>query len=240
MFPIKDLTRSLRTPHVNRLILITNIVVFIVFWLSSVNILLDSELASNMDQNFVMIPNEIIHGQRLYTLLTSMFMHGGWAHLVGNMLYLFIFGDNVEGVFNHAGYIIFYIICGLAASFTYIMSVIFAPTLGNMVGSTVNSNLDVGVVGASGAISGVLGAYLVLYPKSKILTLVFYGWIIVVPIPAVIFLGFWFIMQWLYGIFDITGGVAYWAHVGGFVAGIILALIFGLKMKKAIEARRRL
>ena len=146
----------------------------------------------------------------------------------------------MEGVFNHVGYIVFYIICGLVASFTYIISVIFAPTLGNMVGSTVNSNLDVGVVGASGAISGVLGAYLVLYPKSKILTLVFYGWIIVVPIPAVIFLGFWFIMQWLYGIFDITGGVAYWAHVGGFIAGIILALIFGLKMKKAIEARRRL
>jgi len=187
-----------------------------------------------MEQKFVMIPNDIVHGQRLYTLFTSMFMHdpssfeGGLIHLFSNMLYLYIFGDNIEDTFGHAGYLVFYVVCGLAASFAHIMSL------------TYPSDFAAGVVGASGAISGVLGAYIVLYPKSRILTVVFYGLPIIVPIPAIIFLGFWFIMQWFYGFFDIAGGVAYWAHVGGFIAGIILALIFGLKRKKAREARFRL
>jgi membrane associated rhomboid family serine protease len=193
-----------------------------------------------MDQNFVMIPYDIIHGQRVYTLLTSMFMHAGWAHLIGNMLYLYIFGDNVEDIFGHAGYLVFYLFCGVAAAFAHILSIIFAPTLSSLIGIPSGSDLTAGVIGASGAISGVLGAYLVLYPKSKILTLVFYGLPIIVPIPAIIFLGIWFIMQWLLAYLDAAGGVAYWAHIGGFVVGIILALIFGLRRKKAREARVRL
>lgn len=246
MFPIRDLTRSLRAPHVNRLILTANIVVFIVFWLASFNIILDSKFADDMSQNFTMIPNQIINGQRLYTLITSMFMHdpsgleAGLIHLLGNMLYLYIFGDNVEDTFGHVGYLIFYLVCGIAAALSHIMSIFFAPTIGNIIGIPSSSDLMTGVVGASGAISGVLGAYLVLYPKSRILTLVFFGWPIIVPIPAVIFLGFWFIMQWFYGFFDISGGVAYWAHIGGFIAGMILALIFGRRMKKAREAKRSL
>jgi hypothetical protein len=98
------------------------------------------------------------------------------------------------------------------------------------------SDLNVGVVGASGAISGVLGAYFVLYPRAKILTLVFYA---ILPLPAFIFLGVWFLLQWFYGIFDISGGVAYWAHIGGFIAGMFLALAFGLERKKVREARFR-
>jgi hypothetical protein len=98
-------------------------------------------------------------------------------------------------------------------------------------------DLAAGLVGASGAISGVLGAYIVLYPKAKIVALVFY---VILPVPAIVFLGFWFIMQWFYGFFDMSGGVAYWAHIGGFIAGMILALVFGLKRKKAREARLRL
>ncbi|MEM3641283.1 MAG: rhomboid family intramembrane serine protease [Candidatus Bathyarchaeia archaeon] len=181
-----------------------------------------------MEQEFVMFPNEIIHGQRLYTLFTSMFMHAGWLHLLGNMLFLYVFGDNVEDVFGHVGYIGFYLLSGVAAAFTHILSILFFHEMGS---------LAEGVVGASGAISGVLGAYFVLYPNAKILTLVFYA---ILPLPAFIFLGVWFLLQWFYGIFDIAGGVAYWAHIGGFLAGMFLALVFGLKRKKAREARFRL
>ena len=205
--------------------------------------MLDITFAHNLEQNFTMIPNEIINGQRLYTLFTSMFMHdpssldGGIIHLLGNMLFLYIFGDNVEDAFGHAGYTVFYIISGLTAALAHIVSLFFAPFIGNLIGIPQTLDLTAGVVGASGAISGVLGAYIVLYPKAKIVALVFY---FILPVPAIIFLGFWFIMQWFYGFFDIAGGVAYWAHIGGFIAGMILALAFGLKRKKARESCLRL
>jgi membrane associated rhomboid family serine protease len=243
LLPLKDINRSSTTPHINRLILIVNIIIFTLFWLSSQNILLNQNLAENMwgtEDNpgmFVMVPAEIIHGQRLFTLFTSMFMHAGWLHLLGNMLFLYVFGNNVEDAFGHAGYLVFYIISGLVAAFSQIVSIFFAPAIGNLIGIPMNSDWTVGVVGASGAISGVLGAYIVLYPKAKIVALVFY---FILPVPAIIFLGFWFIMQWFYGFFDISGGVAYWAHIGGFIAGMIVALAFGLKRKKAREARLRL
>lgn len=238
MLPLRDLNKPITTPHVNRLILIANIIIFTVYWLSSQNIFLNPKLAEEMVGNktvsgtFVMIPNDIIHGQRLYTLFTSMFMHADWLHILGNMLFLYIFGDNVEDVFGHVGYLIFYLICGVAAAFTHIISILYLPLFIEGVGA----NLITGVVGASGAISGVLGAYFVLYPKSRILALVFY---VILPIPAFIFLGYWFLMQWAYGLLDIGGNVAYWAHVGGFVAGTILALAFGLKRKKALKSRFR-
>jgi len=194
--------------------------------------IIDSAFVVDLGDKFAMVPYSIVHGERLYTLFTSMFLHAGFFHLFGNMLYLYIFGDNVEDVFGHGGYLIFYLICGLAASFTHIMS-LTNPQL-----------YMIPVVGASGAISGVLGAYIVLYPKAKILTLVFYGLPIVVMVPAIMFLGFWFLMQWILGVYDLilfegSSGVAYWAHVGGFVAGIILAVIFGRARKKALESRLR-
>lgn len=234
MLPLKDLNKPLKTPHVNRLILIANVIIFVVYWLSNNNIYFKKELAEVIENNFAMIPNDIIHGRRIYTLFTSMFMHGGWIHLLGNMLFLFIFGDNVESVFGHFGYLIFYFICGLAAAFAHIISILYLPLFINGVNT---SSLVRGVVGASGAISGVLGAYFVLYPKSKVLTLVSY---FILPIPAFIFLGYWFVMQWVFGIFDIGGDVAYWAHIGGFITGMFLASTFGLKMKKALEKSFRL
>jgi len=237
VLPLRDLNKSLTTPHVNRLILIANVVIFTVYWLSNINIFLNPQFAGEMEQKFVMIPNEIVHGQRLYTLFTSMFMHAGWLHLLGNMLFLYVFGDNVEDIFGHLGYLIFYFSCGLAAAFAYILVNLYAPLISEIIGISLASDLTSGVLGASGAISGVLGAYFVLYPRAKILTLVFYA---ILPLPAFVFLGFWFVLQWFYGIFDIAGGVAYWAHVGGFVAGMFLALVFGLKRKKAREARFRL
>jgi len=184
-----------------------------------------------------MVPDEIIHGQQLYTLLTSMFMHAGWLHLLGNMLYLFIFGDNIEDVFGHPGYLAFYLVSGLAAATTQILTMLFAPTISSLTGIQMSSDLTIGVLGASGAISGVLGAYLVLYPKAQILTIVLY---VILPIPAILFLGFWFVMQWLYVAFGLSEGVAYFAHIGGFITGMILALAFGLKRKKALKARFRL
>jgi len=228
VLPLKDLNKSLTTPHINRLILIANIIIFTVYWLSSQNIFWSSQFTNEIEQRFVMIPEQIIHGQQFYTLFTSMFMHAGWFHLVGNMLFLYVFGDNIEDAFGHVGYLVFYIISGLVATLAYIVSILLVPAIGD---------LAAGLVGASGAISGVLGAYIVLYPKAKIVALVFY---VILPVPAIVFLGFWFIMQWFYGFFDMSGGVAYWAHIGGFIAGMILALVFGLKRKKVREARLRL
>jgi len=228
VLPLKDINKSLTTPHVNRLILVANIIIFTVYWLSSQNIFWSSQFANEMEQRFVMIPEQIIHGQQLYTLFTSMFMHAGWLHLLGNMLFLYVFGDNIEDAFGHVGYLVFYIISGLVAALAYIVSILLVPAIGD---------LAAGLVGASGAISGVLGAYIVLYPKTRIISLVFY---VILPVPAIIFLGVWFILQWFYGFFDMSGGVAYWAHIGGFIAGMILASTFGLKRKKARESRLRL
>jgi len=148
-------------------------------------------------------------------------VYARWLHLLGNMLYLYIFGDNVEDVFGHGGYMVFYVTCGLAAAFTHILSL--------NLGLTYPIDFNVGVVGASGATSGVLGAYFVLFPKARILTVVAY---LILPIPAILFLGFWFLLQWLYGLFEVGSTIAYWAHVGGFLTGMVLATSLGLKRKR--------
>jgi len=229
VLPLKDLNRPLRTPHVNRMLLIANIIIFLVYWLSAKEIFLSSRVASQIQDKFVMIPQEIVHGERLYTLFSSMFMHADWWHLLGNMLFLYIFGDNVEDIFGHGSYLILYITCGLAAAIAHIASL--------YLGLTYPGDFNTPVVGASGAISGVLGAYFVLFPKAKILTWIGY---FILPIPAVLFLGFWFLLQWLYGLFDVGSDIAYWAHIGGFIMGMILAVSFGLKRKRERDAKLRL
>jgi membrane associated rhomboid family serine protease len=190
-----------------------------------------------MDQEFIMVPMNVLNGQQVYTLFTSMFMHASWLHLLGNMLFLYVFGDNVEDIFGHLGYLIFYIICGLAAAFSYILVNVYAPLISETIGIPITSDLASGVLGASGATAGVLGAYFVLFPKAKVLSLVLY---VILPIPAFLFLGIWFLLQWVYWATDISSGVAYFAHIGGFVAGIALALIIGLRRKKVRDARLRL
>jgi membrane associated rhomboid family serine protease len=147
------------------------------------------------------------------TLFTSMFMHAGWAHLLGNMLYLWIFGDNVEDRFGHVKFLIFYLICGLAATFGQL---IFNT------GSTIPN------LGASGAIAGVLGAYIVLFPQGKINVMQGQR---AIQVPALIVIGLWFVLQFFSGIGSLsttadTGGVAYMAHIGGFLAGILLTFLF--------------
>ena len=226
MFPLRDANRTLTTPHVNRMLILVNVAVSVVILLSNFGFI-DSSFAGDIEERFSMTPYYIIRGEELYTLFTSVFLHDGLLHLFGNMLYLYIFGDNIEDVFGHVSYLVFYIFSGLAASFAYILSI-------------TNPNVyTTPVVGASGAIAGVLGAYLILYPKARILTLIIAGWPIIVPVPAIFFLGFWFLMQWLEVSFGAVGNVAWWAHIGGFIAGLALALIFGLKRKKAREARFR-
>lgn len=147
------------------------------------------------------------------TLLTSMFLHGGWAHLGGNMLYLWIFGDNIERLVGHARFLVFYAVCGLAAGLAHILA---------------NSGSMVPTVGASGAISGVLGGYLVLFPRNRVRVLTRGG---VAAVPAVMMLGLWILIQFVNHVGSIantqeTGGVAYLAHIGGFAAGVVLIRLF--------------
>lgn len=146
----------------------------------------------------------------LVTIFSSMFMHGGWLHLGGNMLYLWIFGDNVEDRFGHLRFLLFYLLCGVAATFAQL-----AFSLGS----------DIPQLGASGAIAGVLGAYVLLFPQRRITVMAGYG---ITQMPALFVIGFWFVLQLFSGIGSIgaaadTGGIAFMAHVGGFVAGYILA-----------------
>ncbi|GBC98921.1 hypothetical protein HRbin17_01440 [bacterium HR17] len=145
--------------------------------------------------------------------LCTMFLHGGWAHLLGNMWFLFLFGDNVEDAMGHLRYLAFYLVCGLVATLAHI---------------AVSPTSPIPVVGASGAISGVVGAYLVLFPTARVLTLVpIFFFFDIVLLPALIFIGLWFVFQFASGVFALLApdisGVAWWAHIGGFVAGVLLA-----------------
>ncbi len=151
------------------------------------------------------------------TLFTSMFIHGGILHIVGNMVFLWVFGDNVEDRFGHVNYLIFYVAMGLGAALSQVF---------------IDVNSTIPTVGASGAIAGVLGAYLVLFPFRQIRTVIIFFFITVFRIPAIIVLGFWILLQFFSGITSISGvtttGVAYWAHIGGFVAGALTTMLLNL------------
>jgi len=205
------------------MLIIINVVVFFAYWLPD----LLGYTANNLDSviyTYGLVPDSIIRGRHLSTLFTSMFLHADLIHLGGNMLFLYIFGDNVEDTFGHARYAIFYVATGIIASLAHIGSLLYFNDL---------EGLTTVTIGASGAISGVLGAYLVLYPRARILTLVLLGFIYIVPIPAIVFLGLWFAFQFLYGtLAPLAGGVAYWAHIGGFVAGIFFGAIWRGRRRK--------
>ena len=161
----------------------------------------------------------------LVTLLTSMFLHGGWGHLAGNMLFLWIFGANVEDRLGHVGYLAFYLFCGLLAGVAQVLAV---PTS------------KVPMIGASGAIAAVLGAYFLLFPRSRVLTLVILVFIVrTIYVPAVLFLGLWFVLQLLSLPEGASGGVAFAAHVGGFLAGLILVWVFGARQPAKGMAHQR-
>lgn len=158
-------------------------------------------------------------------VLTSMFMHGGWLHLIGNMWFLWVFGNNIEDSMGHARFVVFYLLCGVAAAATQVL---------------ISPASRVPMVGASGAISGVLGAYVLLYPKVRVHTLVTLGFFVTtVALPAYVMLGYWFVLQLLLGavgvLSRVEGGVAVWAHVGGFLAGLVLIRLF---VNPALTERR--
>jgi membrane associated rhomboid family serine protease len=169
------------------------------------------------------IPKEILNGQDYYTILTSMFLHGGWMHLVGNMLFLWVFADNIEATIGSAAFILFYVMGGVAATLTH---------------SLLSPQSEIPCVGASGAISAVLGAYIVMFPKSqvKVLFLVFLS---TFSVSAIFFLGIWIVQQLIAGVGSLqvktmdTTGVAYWAHIGGFVFGVLAGFFFKGKVKPA-------
>lgn len=228
MIPLRDENRSQTEPHVTRILLMVNVIVFFVVLLPdflSVN-WLDALFgySSSLDRailTYGLVPYSVLRGQRLYTLFTSMFLHADLLHLGGNMLFLYVFGDNVEDAFGHGRYLVFYLLSGIAADMVFIWTQLFSGDA---------RALLIPSIGASGAIAGVLGAYLILYPRARVLTLVLTWWIYIVPIPAVFFLGFWFVYQLLYGMLTLgveaVTGIAYWAHIGGFVTGILFGWVW--------------
>ncbi|HXG35335.1 MAG TPA: rhomboid family intramembrane serine protease [Dehalococcoidia bacterium] len=218
MFPVSDTLRLRTFPFVNLALILANVAVF-VYELT----LDDVELFRFFLQRGV-VPVEIVDWAKSpsgitepSTAVTSMFIHGGWLHLLGNMVFLWVFGDNVEDAMGHLRYLLFYFLSGFGAVALQLY---------------VDQEGVIPLVGASGAIAGVLGAYLVLYPRATVGVIVVWLWFLgALPVPAILLIGFWFILQLFNGIAslgvdaEVAGGVAFWAHVGGFLAGLLLALL---------------
>jgi membrane associated rhomboid family serine protease len=225
MVPIGDANPTRRFPVMNLTLIGLNVLVF----------LFELQLSGPALDRFIfawgVIPSDVLAAiahplaarsvHAFETLITSQFIHAGWAHIIGNMLFLFVFWDNIEDVLGSFPYLIFYLVAGIAASLaqTYVL----APFLGNV---------DLPSIGASGAIAGVLGAYIVLYPTAPVRVLIPVFIFLTFSVPAIIMIGIWFLEQFVAGIGSLTpqaaqtGGVAFWAHVGGFITGMILILPF--------------
>jgi membrane associated rhomboid family serine protease len=226
MFPLKDDNPSGTTPFVTLGLIAVNLLVFFYeLSLQASNSPEAAQAAMAFVSEFGLVPCRLAELCRsapdlpspIFTIFTSMFIHalglGGFLHVGGNMLYLWIFGNNVEDTLGHGRYLLFYLASGVAAALTQ---------------TAVGPSSQVPMIGASGAVSGVLGAYLLLFPRSNVLTLIVFGFFIrVVPIPAMVVLGFWFVVQVLNGLgsFGASGGVAFFAHIGGFVAGLGLLAV---------------
>jgi membrane associated rhomboid family serine protease len=230
MFPIRDDNPTLGTPAITVVLIGLNVAA----WILVQGMGVEPALSQSVCQ-LGLIPGELLGripvgtalpmsrdlscviGQpHWYTPISSMFLHGGWLHLIGNMWFLWLFGNNVEDSMGHGRYLVFYLLSGLAAA--------AAQTL-------VNPSSAIPMVGASGAISGVMGAYIVLYPRVRVHMLIFLGFFITrAVVPAYVMLGYWFLLQILGGLPSLggedTGGVAVWAHAGGFVAGAVLIALF--------------
>lgn len=229
MFPYKDDNPTLTTPVVTFLLIGLNVLV----WVLVQGMGTEPRLTASVCE-LGLIPGELLHrlapgtpigaGEAAcaveatpnwITPISSMFMHGGWLHLLGNMWFLWVFGNNVEDSMGKARYLVFYLLCGIAAAATQV---------------AVNPSSAIPMVGASGAISGVMGAYIVLYPRVRVHMLVFLGiFMTTITVPAYLMLGYWFLLQVIGGVPALareSGGVAFWAHTGGFVAGALLQFVF--------------
>jgi membrane associated rhomboid family serine protease len=228
MIPVGDNIKASNAPVVNWLLIIANFVAFFVE-------LSQGEALQEFLHRFALVP-AFLTGLAspppdalppVLTIFTSMFLHGGWGHILGNMLFLWVFGDNVEDVMGSRRYLAFYLLCGFVAS----MGQVYAMP-----------DAAVPNIGASGAVSGVLGAYIVLYPRAVVTMVVpLFIFFPIVHVPAWLMLGFWFLTQFTSGLASMartlqTGGVAFWAHVGGFVAGIILVFLFRRRQPERRQA----
>jgi membrane associated rhomboid family serine protease len=219
MIPIRDNMPTRETPFVNYTLISVNVIVYLLMALAG------PATQAAIVARFAMVPAQFTDGVTLAeitTIFTSMFMHAGLAHLGGNMLYLWIFGDNVEDRIGHFRYLIFYLVGGVVASLTHL---------------AINWSSALPTVGASGAIAAVLGAYLVLFPASRIVTLIPLGYFSrLTTAPAFVFLGLWFILQLFEGVMSFGGayvsGVAFWAHVGGFVAGMVMVKLMPTETRR--------
>jgi len=217
MIPLRDVIPSRTTPFVTVCIISLNTVAFLF------ELTLPADRLDGFLRAYGLVPAVLDWA----TVLTSMFLHGGWLHFIGNMLYLWIFGDNVEDRMGHARFIAFYLLCGATAALAQVL---------------MRPDSMVPTIGASGAIAGVMGAYLVLFPHSRVLTLVplFVIWELI-EVPAILFLGLWFVVQLFSGVGSLavstgdTGGVAFWAHVAGFVAGLGGVFVFRRRQRRTAE-----
>ncbi len=235
MIPLRDNIPRRTVPFVTRLLLVANVAAFLLE-------LVQGDRLDAFVDTFAFVPARLFHpalfpgwtaGASVVTIFTAMFLHGGFFHLAGNMLFLWIFGDNVEDALGHVRFLVFYLVCGVSAT---LLQAILSPA------STVPT------LGASGAIAGVLGAYFVLYPRARVVTLVpLFIFFPLVEVPAGLYLLGWFLMQFWLGSSQLAsagrgapdgGGVAFWAHVGGFVAGVAWVLLF--RPKRTPPARYRI
>ena len=217
MIPIRDQIPTRSIPVVNYILIALNVLVYFFQVLAG-------PYENTLVYEFALIPYSFVSNLSLgdiTDMFTSMFMHAGWAHIGGNMLYLWIFGDNVEDSMGHGRYFLFYLVGGVVASLTHIFT---------------NPGSQIPTVGASGAIAAVLGAYLILYPQSRVLTIIPLGFFMrMTMVPAGIVLGLWFVLQLFSGVLSLggpdVGGVAFWAHIGGFVTGMVLAKILSKRRR---------
>ena len=223
MIPLKDDNPRFTVPFVTVLMILANVAVF--FYQVS----LPQRAGQHLVMMYGMVParveaafsgGSVPLGLALEPLITSMFLHSGWLHLIGNMWFLWIFGDNVEDELGHAGFLLFYMFCGVAAGVTHTIA---------------NWGSSLPAIGASGAIAGVMGAYLIFFPRAKVLTLVpLLVFFFTVRLPAIFLIGIWFLMQFFSGVgslgTDSGGGVAWWAHIGGFILGMFL--VWGLRQQR--------
>jgi Uncharacterized membrane protein (homolog of Drosophila rhomboid) len=220
--PIRDVNPTRTFPIVTKALVFINIAVFIYE-------LMNPEIVGS----YAFVP--VLAWEEPHRWITHMFLHGGLLHIVGNMIYLWVFGDNVEDHYGHLRFLFLYLLWGVAAAFVHYWAsatkVAIMEAAGPVGDPMYDNPMYRPAVGASGAISGVLGAYLVLYPRARILTLTFFIVIMLIEIPAWAYIGFWFLYQLFYGFAELlspgsVGGVAYFAHIGGFVAGALTALIY--------------
>ncbi|RLB72075.1 MAG: rhomboid family intramembrane serine protease [Deltaproteobacteria bacterium] len=226
MIPLRDTIPSRTVPYVNYLLIIINVSVFFyeLSWGSQLPRLLGF-YGLVPARFFLLRAGYGVSPVAVYLpFLSHMFFHGGWLHLLGNMLYLWIFGDNVEDRLGHGGYLLFYLFCGLGAAVVHLLT---------------NTHSMVPTIGASGAIAGVMGAYFMLYPQARVVTLLpIFFFFYIVEIPAFFFLGFWFLLQLIRGLSILHarvptyGGVAWWAHIGGFLFGQLLVLLLLSRRRK--------